>query len=107
MFKVHHQNEDGTVEIFFSIIIDEQLRWSVKDVKVGERILSPVDNPIFASIPSILGSLSNMLNLFTFLRSYRQCIGNNEQTFMDVIRHRQSTQQGMILDIVHMCNCTY
>lgn len=93
LFKVQHQNVAGAVEISLSLIIDEHLRWSVK---VGERILSPVDNSTLASIPCILSRLSDVLNLFTFLSSCKQCIGNSEQKFMDVVQHRQSTQQGII-----------
>ena len=70
LFKVQRQNEDGAVDISLSLIIDEHLQWSIK---VGERILSPVDNPTFtiASISSTLGSIPHVLNLFTFLSSCR------------------------------------
>ena len=100
LFKVQQQNVAGAVGISLSLIIDEHLRWSVK---VGERTLSPVDNPMFTSIPCILSRLADVLNLFTFLSSCKQCIGNSEQQFMDVVQHRQFTQQGMI----HMYNVMY
>lgn len=62
-FMVQQQNMAGTAEISLALTIDEHLRWSVK---VGERILSPVDNPMLRSNPCILSRLSDVLNLFTF-----------------------------------------
>ena len=103
LFKVHQQNVAGAVDISLSLIIDEHLR---RSVKVGERILSPVSNPTFASVPFILSRLSDVLNLFTFLSSCKQCIGNSEQKFMDVVQHWQSTKQG-IIQYMHSYTITY
>ena len=92
LFKVQQQNVAGATGISLSLIIDEHLQWSIK---VGERTLSPVDNPMFTSIPCILSRLADVLNLLTFLSTCNQCIGNSEQQFLDVVQQRQSTQQGM------------
>ncbi len=90
LFKIQHQ--ESAVEISFSVSIDEHLQWSVT---IGDRTLSPVNSPTLASVPSILGGISHVLQLFTFLDSCRPCTGNSEQKFMDVARHRESIQQGI------------
>ena len=82
LFMVQQQSVARAVDISLSLIIDEHLRWSVK---VGERMLSPVGNPTFASIPHILSRLYDVLNLLTILNSCKQCIGNSEQKFVDVV----------------------
>ena len=71
LFKVQQQNVAGAVGISLSLIIDEHLRWSVK---VGERTLSPVDNPMFTSIPCILSRLADVLNLWLIIRCSLQSL---------------------------------
>ncbi len=61
VLKVQHQ--ESTVEISLPVSIDEHLQQSVN---IRDRTLSPVNSPTLASIPSILGGISHVLQPFTF-----------------------------------------
>ena len=89
LFKIQHQYR--TVEVTFSIYIDEHLQWSVN---ICSRNLTPLNSPTLASIPSVLDNISSVMQLFALLDSCQLCMGNSEQKFLDVARHRRSIQQG-------------
>ena len=92
LFKVQHQEK--SVEVSFSLNIDEHLHWSIN---IRGRLLSALTSPTLAVIPSVLNSIPHALQLLTFLDSCRLCIGNSKQKLTDVVRHRESIQQGITL----------
>lgn len=100
LFKIDHQH--GAVEATFTVCIDEHLQWSVN---ISSRNFTPLNNPALASIPPVLASVSSVMQLFALLDSCRMCMGNSEQKFLDVARHRGSIQQGTT--IVLFCFAVY
>ena len=89
LFKIHHQ--EGHTEVRYSIQISEHLQWSIN---ICGKNLTPVSTPVLGQISSVLSGIPSVMELLGLLDSCRPCLGNNEQRFLDVVRHRESTQQG-------------
>ena len=106
LFKIHHSECQGRpIEVSASITVNKYLQWSVH---IGERRISQADTPALASIPSTLGSISHVLHLFHLLDSSRRCIGNSDDQFMEIIRYRQATEEGITCTCRSLCmhTCT-
>ncbi len=89
LFKIQHQKDTTAIEV--SVHIDEHLQWSIT---ISGKNLTPVNSPALAQISSGLGSISYVMQLLALLDSCRLCTGNSEQKFLDVAKHRESTQKG-------------
>ena len=99
LFKIQHQQ--GNVEASCTVSIDETLQWSVS---ICGRTVTPMNSLALSSIPSVLNSTSCVLRLLALLDSCRLCAGNSEEKLLEVARHRESIQQGMLL---FFCEANY
>lgn len=96
LFKIRQQKYATTVEV--SVHIDEHLRWRIN---ILDKSLSPLNSPVLAHISPVLSSVSYVMELISLLESCRLCIGNHEQKFLDVAKHRQALQKGN--EAVYLC----
>ena len=92
VFKMHE--EAGVPEISCTIECHEDLYWSVNIM--GKKLDPATSQELAANFAATLQSVPELMRVLAFMDSCRLCIGNSEQKFIDVVKHHEVVQQGII-----------
>ena len=92
--KFRHNSSRSTADVFFMVTINCHFGWHV--VLCGNH-LDRSKNEFLSSLPPTICTFYDLVQLLESLDSCRICMGNCEEKFLDVVKHRNSTPKGIFV----------
>ena len=89
--KLRYQPFHSNADVLFTVTINPHLEWRI--MLCGNH-LDLTKHEFLSSLPSRICSFIDLIHVLESLDSCRICIGNSEEKFLSVVRHRNSTPKG-------------
>ena len=89
--KLRYDSSHSIADVLFIITINCHLGWHVM---LCGSCVDLTKNEFLSSLPRSICSFVNLVHILESLDSCRICIGNSEDKFLNVVRHRNSTPKG-------------
>jgi len=93
--KLRYDSSHSIVDVLFTVTINVHLGWCVM---LCGNLLDQTKNEFLSSLPNSICSFCDLVQLLESLDSCRICMGNSEEKFLNVVRHRNSTPKGEFVD---------
>lgn len=89
--EVQQSDQSSRADAIFTITIDQELKWIIV---FKQQKLTVTRCHLLNDLPTILDSVSNVSCLLQFLDSTKYCIGNPDNHFIEIWKHRSLTLHG-------------
>ena len=93
--KLRYDSSHSIVDVLFTVTINVHLGWCVM---LCGNLLDQTKNKFLSSLPTSICSFGDLVHVLESLDSCRICMGNSEEKFLNVVRHRNSTPKGEFVD---------
>ena len=95
LYKLRYQPSQPVADVLFTVTINPHL-WC--QIMLCGNYLDPSKHEFVSSLPSQISSYIDIIRILESLDACRICIGNNEEKFLSVVRHRNSSPKGECFD---------